>query len=76
MGCTATKSSAGGVSFATAWRRGMDTGSASFVPLAIAASSGETGGIQLICGGVTIRPGAGFDASELRRVLQVVRELA
>ena len=65
------------------WRRqfrdGMakgDTGSASFVPLAIAASSGEAGGIELICGGVTIRPGAGFDVGELRRVLQVVRELA
>ena len=64
------------------WRRQFrdgtakgEIGSASFVPLAIAASSGEAGGIELIYGGVTIRPGAGFDAGELRRVLQVVRGL-
>jgi transposase len=66
-----------------AWRRqfrgGMaqsDAGSASFVPVTIAAAGGEAGRIELICGGVTIRPSAGFDAGELRRVLQVVRELA
>ena len=62
------------------WRRqfrdGMakgDTGSAGFVPLAIAASSGEAGGIELIYGGVTIRVGSGFPVEDLRRVLQVVR---
>jgi hypothetical protein len=33
------------------------------------------GRIELSCGGVTIRVGSGFDAGDLRRVLQVVREL-
>jgi transposase len=45
-----------------------------FVPVAV----GEEGGgrIELSCGGVTIRVGAGFDAGDLRRVLQVVGGLA
>jgi transposase len=45
-----------------------------FVPIAIAGGSGA-GPIELSCAGVTIRVGAGFDAGDLRRVLQVVREL-
>jgi transposase len=48
--------------------------SAEFIPIAIAAEGGA-GGIELSCGGVTIRVGAGFAAGDLRRVLQVVREL-
>ena len=45
-----------------------------FVPVAI-ADEGEMGRIELSCAGVTIRLGGGFDAGDLRRVLQVVREL-
>jgi transposase len=62
------------------WRRqfraaaGDTTRSAGFVPIAIASESGP-GRIELSCAGVTIRVGAGFDGGELRRVLQVVREL-
>ena len=64
-----------------AWRRqfrGVGGGNAmplpQFVPIAIA---GEGGGdrIELSCAGVTIRVGSGFAAEELRRVLQVVRDL-
>ena len=45
-----------------------------FGPLAIAAA-GDAGRIELSCAGVMIRIGTGFDAGDLRRVLQVVREL-
>jgi hypothetical protein len=37
---------------------------------------GETGRIEVIAGGMTIRVVTGFDAGDLRRVLQIVRELA
>jgi transposase len=64
-----------------AWRRqfrGVDGGNATplpqFVPVALAGEGGA-GRIELSCAGVTIRVGAGFDAGDLRRVLQVVREL-
>jgi transposase len=64
-----------------AWRRQFrrDTARgagrpAEFIPIAIAAE-GSAGGIELSCGGVTIRVGADFAAGDLRRVLQVVREL-
>ncbi len=64
-----------------AWRRqfrGVAGGNATplpqFVPVALAGEGG-TGGIELSCAGVTIRVGAGFAAGDLRRVLQVVREL-
>jgi hypothetical protein len=30
----------------------------------------------VIAGGIKIRPGTGFDAGDLRRVLQIIRELA
>jgi transposase len=45
-----------------------------FVPVEL-AEEGGTGGIELSCAGVTIRVGSGFAAGDLRRVLQVVREL-
>jgi transposase len=64
-----------------AWRRqfrsdttGTAERSADFIPLAITAE-GAAGGIELSCAGVTIRVGRGFDAGDLCRVLQVVREL-
>jgi transposase len=65
-----------------AWRRqfrgvGGDknaTPLSQFVPVALAGEGG-TAGIELSCAGVTIRVGAGFAAGDLRRVLQVVREL-
>jgi hypothetical protein len=54
-----------------------------FVPVALAsqigsgpALDGESGRIEVIAGGITIRVGTGFDAGDLRRVLQIVRELA
>ena len=63
------------------WRRqfrgaaaGEAIRSADFVPVAIASES-VAGRIELVCGGVTVRLGAGFDAGDLRRVLLVVREL-
>ena len=49
-------------------------GSADFIPVAIASDS-SAGRIELSCGGVTIHLGRGFDGGDLRRVLQVVREL-
>jgi transposase len=62
-----------------AWRRQFRGGAGEdatpgprFVPLAIAEAGGAR--IELSCAGVTIRVGAGFDAGDLRRVLQVVRE--
>jgi transposase len=64
-----------------AWRRhlggvarGDTTPLPQFVPVAL-ADEGGTAGIELSCAGVTIRVGAGFAAGDLRRVLQVVREL-
>ena len=54
-----------------------------FVPVALAPSTGsapamagEAGRIEVIAAGMTIRLGAGFDTGDLRRVLQIVRELA
>ena len=56
---------------------------AEFVPVVVAAQSGlgsvigeESGRIEVIAGGIKIRLGSGFDAGDLRRVLQIVRELA
>jgi transposase len=64
-----------------AWRRQFRSGMtgtadrpADFIPIAIAAEGGA-GRIELSCAGVTIRVGSGFAAEDLRRVLQVVREL-
>ena len=64
-----------------AWRRQFRGGAidpadrpADFIPIAIAAEGGA-GAIELSCAGVTIRVGTGFVAGDLRRVLQVVREL-
>jgi len=37
---------------------------------------GASGRIEVIAAGITIRVGAGFDSDDLRRVLQIVRELA
>ena len=58
--------------------RGVGGGNATplpqFVPVAFAGEDG-TGRIELSCAGVTIRVGNGFDGGDLRRVLQVVREL-
>ena len=58
------------------WRRrfrGAAAGDAAkpadFIPITIAGES-VVGRIELVCG-----EGAGFDAGDLRRVLQVVREL-
>jgi transposase len=73
-----------------AWRRQfrhrtalLDHTVPEFVPVALAsqigcgsAKDGEAGRIELIAAGITIRIGAGFDAGDLRRVLQIVRELA
>jgi transposase len=62
------------------WRRQLrdaagDTSKpADFVRIAI-ASEGGAGRIELVCGDVTVRVGAGFDAGDLRRALQVVQEL-
>jgi transposase len=73
-----------------AWRRQlrnraalMDGTMPEFVPVALAspAESGMTnaGGssrIEVVAAGLTIRIGTGFDTGDLRRVLQIVRELA
>jgi transposase len=62
------------------WRRelreaaGATPKPAEFIPIAIAREGG-TSRIELVCGAVTVRIGSGFDAGDLRRVLQVVREL-
>lgn len=65
-----------------AWRRQFRSGTmgaadrpADFIPIAVAAEGGA-GRIELSCGGVAIWIGTGFAAEDLRRVLQVVRELA
>ncbi len=64
-----------------AWRRqfrGVGGGDATplpeFVPVALAERR-RRGRDRADCGGVTIRVGTGFDAGDLRRVLQIVREL-
>ena len=73
-----------------AWRRQFRkrgavgaSAAAEFVPVVVAAQSGlgsvigeESGRIEVIAGGIKIRVGTGFDAGDLRRVLQIVRELA
>jgi transposase len=73
-----------------AWRRQFRkrgavgaSAAAEFVPVVVAAQSGlgsvigeESGRIEVIAGGIKIRLGSGFDAGDLRRVLQIVRELA
>ncbi len=73
-----------------AWRRQfrnraavVDSAGPEFVPVAVASQTGfgpgigrESGWIEMITGGITIRVGAAFDIGDLRRVLQVVRELA
>jgi transposase len=73
-----------------AWRRELrnhvalvGAGGPAFVPVRL-ASSAETGPammdggsrIEVIAAGLTIRLGTGFDSGDLRRVLQIVRELA
>jgi transposase len=73
-----------------AWRRQLrnhaalvGAGAPEFVPVRL-ASPAETGAailagssrIEVIAAGVTIRLGTGFDSGDLRRVLQIVRELA
>ena len=64
-----------------AWRRQFRGGTtaapdraAGFIPITLAEERGA-GRIELSWAGVTIRVGAGFDTGDLRRVLQVVREL-
>jgi len=64
-----------------AWRRQFRGGTttalgraAGFIPITLAEEGGAAR-IELSCGGVTIRVGAGFDGGDLRRVLQVVRGL-
>jgi transposase len=73
-----------------AWRRELryhaalvGAGAPAFVPVRL-ASPAETGPammdggsrIEVIAAGLTICLGAGFDSGDLRRVLQIVRELA
>jgi transposase len=73
-----------------AWRRQLrkraalvGAGVPAFVPVRL-ASPAETGPamtdggsrIAVIAAGLTIRVGTGFDSGDLRRVLQIVRELA
>lgn len=41
-----------------------------------AASAGGNSRIEIIATALTIRLGIGFDGGDLRRVLQIVRELA
>jgi transposase len=72
-----------------AWRRQLRDRAAlvgqapEFVPVMLASvtGSGSVGAgqgdrIEVIAGGITIRLGTGFDDGNLRRVLQIVRELA
>jgi transposase len=63
-----------------AWRRQFRSGTTGTADqptdfLAIALAAEGAGRIELSCAGVTIRVGNGFAAGDLRRVLQVVREL-
>jgi len=72
-----------------AWRRQLRNRAAlvgqapEFVPVMLASvtgsgsvGAGPGGRIEVIAGGITIRLGTGFDGGDLRRVLQIVRELA
>lgn len=73
-----------------AWRRQLrnraaliDGAMPAFVPVALAApaepgaaSAGGSSRIEVIAAGLTIRLGTGFDSGDLRRVLQIVRELS
>jgi transposase len=72
-----------------AWRRQLRNRAAlvgqapEFVPVMLASvtgsgsvGAGQGGRIEVIAGGITIRLGTGFDDGDLRRVLQIVRELA
>jgi transposase len=73
-----------------AWRRQLrnhraliDRAIPAFVPVTLAspaepgaASAGGRSRIEVIAAGLTIRLGSGFDSGDLRRVLQIVRELA
>jgi transposase len=72
-----------------AWRRQLrnrpallEGAMSEFVPVALAAPAESVpavaGGskIEVIAAGLTIRLGIGFDTGDLRRVLQIVRELA
>ena len=73
-----------------AWRRQLRNRAAlighampEFVPVTLAsptgsgpAAGGQSGRIEVIADGITIRLGTGFDTGDLRRVLQIVRELA
>jgi transposase len=73
-----------------AWRRQfrrraalIDNAVAEFVPVTLAsptgsgpAMGGETSRIEVVAARITIRLGTGFDSGDLRRVLQIVRELA
>jgi len=54
-----------------------------FVPVALASpaapgvvSAGGSSRIEVVAAGLTIRLGTGFDSGDLRRVLQIVRELS
>jgi transposase len=72
-----------------AWRRQfrsqavlIDHAAPEFVPLTLAspsesgtATDDANGRIEVIAAGITIRVGTGFDGDDLRRVLQIVREL-
>jgi transposase len=73
-----------------AWRRQFrnrampgDSSVPEFVPVMVASpaglaarTGGDSGRIEVITGAITIRIGSGFDSGDLRRVLQIVRELA
>lgn len=73
-----------------AWRRQLRNHAAlikgampGFVPVALASAAengitnaGGSSRIEVIAAGLTIRLGTGFDTGDLRRVLQIVRELA
>jgi transposase len=72
------------------WRRQLrnpmpliDGAMPEFVPVALASSvesampaADGSSRIEVIAAGLTIRLGTGFDSGDLRRVLQIVRELA
>jgi transposase len=72
------------------WRRQLrnraapvDVGAPEFVPVRLGSPTetdptmmGNSSRIEVIAAGLTIRLGTGFDSSDLRRVLQIVRELA
>jgi transposase len=73
-----------------AWRRQLRNRAAlighampEFVPVTLTSPTGSepaiggaSGRIEVIAAGMTIRVGTGFDTGDLRRVLQIVRELA